>query len=177
LGASIVVTLDADQQHDPEDIPAFLNAHDRAPDALILGDRSGDMGNMVPYRRKGIKFGNFFIGWACNRRVNDAQCGMRGYPRSMWPKIDIPENNTKRFKFETSVLMHAALAGVRFIDVPVLARYEGFVLRPSHFQPVRDFLRLFGLVTAFLVKNRFCLKGFLNSTGVTKNFTKERERL
>lgn len=167
LGAEVVVTLDADQQHDPNDIPAFLSAHVGRPDALILGDRSGDMENMIPYRRKGIKFGNFFIGWACNQAIKDAQCGMRAYPRSFWRKVKVPEKYTTGFMYETSALMYAAKEGMRFFYVPVKARYEGYVLRPSHFDPVRDFLRLFGLVTGFLTRNRFCVAGFFRAVGLT----------
>lgn len=163
LGASIVVVLDADQQHDPADIPRFLEQSRNAPNSLILGDRSADMTHMPPHRRRAIKFGNFFIGWACGRRVMDAQCGMRAYPASLWRKIRIPERETVGFRFETAVLMYSAEANIAFEYVPIKARYEGYVLRPSHFDPLRDFLRLFGLVTLFLARRGFHPLGLLRA--------------
>lgn len=164
-GADIVITLDADQQHDPADIPRFLQTYQEHPNSIILGDRSAAMEHMPKSRRRGIKFGNFFIGWACGRRIKDAQCGMRLYPAHMWDRINIPVKSTQGFKFETAVLMYAAEADVAFEYVPIDARYEGYVLRPSHFDPIPDFLRLFGLVTVFLVSRRFQLKGLLRSLG------------
>lgn len=165
-GADIVVVLDADQQHDPADIPRFLEAARANPDALVLGDRSADMVNMPAHRRRAIKFGNFFIGWGCGRRIRDAQCGMRAYPVSVWKKITIPEAQTEGFRFETAVLLYAAEAGIAFDYVPIRARYEGFVLRPSHFDPLRDFMRLFKLVTVFLVKRGMRPLGLLRSLGI-----------
>lgn len=167
-GANVVITLDADQQHDPDDIPKFVAKSKSNPTAMVLGDRSEDMKQMPKSRRRGIKFGNFFIGWACGRLIKDAQCGMRLYPATMWGKVRIPAEDTKKFKFETAVLMHAAEAGVPFEYVAIAARYEGYVLRPSHFDPVRDFLRLFGLVTLFLVRRGLHPKGLLLMLGVTR---------
>ena len=168
IGAGLVVVLDADQQHDPGDIPSFINAHRKDPTAFILGDRSADMKHMPSHRRCSIKFGNFFIGWACNRPMHDAQCGMRAYPCSMWQRLKIPVQHTHGFKFETAALMYAAKLGTAFSYVPIKARYDGYVLRPSHFDPMRDFSRLFGLVTVFLLRNRLCPSGFLRAIGLNR---------
>jgi glycosyltransferase involved in cell wall biosynthesis len=165
-GAHSVIVLDADRQHDPNDIPKFLAQHKTNPDAIILGDRSADMKNMPSSRRKGIKFGNFFISWACSVPIKDAQCGMRLYPIKSLEKLSIPHRHTRRFKYETAVLMYAAEAGIPFGYVPVQARYEGFVLRPSHFDPIRDFARLFGLVTEFLILRGLRPRGFLIALGL-----------
>ena len=164
-GATAVIVLDADMQHDPADIPKFLDKHRANPDAIIMGDRSSDMGNMPGTRRKGIKFGNFFIGWACGQKINDAQCGMRLYPASALRKFQVPEHHVGGFRYETAVLLYAAENDVPFDYVPIDARYEGFVMRPSHFAPVRDFMRLFGLVTEFLVRRGLRPRGFLVALG------------
>ncbi len=173
IGADVVIVLDADQQHDPTDIPSFINAHLKDPTAFILGDRSGDMKQMPSHRRRSIKFGNFFIGWACNKSIQDAQCGMRAYPCSMWQQLKIPVRHTHGFKFETAALMYAAKLGTEFSYVPIKARYDGYVLRPSHFDPMRDFSRLFGLVTEFLLSNRLCIPGLMRAIGLKKEQTKE----
>lgn len=158
-GAEQVITLDADGQHDPDDIGAFLACAEKYPEALVLGDRSAQMRKIPRERALAIRFGNFFIGWACAQRIGDAQCGMRLYPARIWRDVRVPPDEVDRFMFETAVLLHSAKAGFRFVAVPIDARYAGFVQRPSHFAPVRDFMQLFGLVTKFLVRNRLRLKG------------------
>ncbi|MCI4662264.1 MAG: glycosyltransferase family 2 protein [Neomegalonema sp.] len=165
-GFSHVLTLDADGQHDPEDIPAFAAKAAEHPEALILGDRSGDMAQMPARRKHGIRFGNFFIGWASRQPIQDAQCGMRVYPMALWQRLEIPKRRKQGFLFETAVLLYGAEAGARFVSVPVAARYEGFVQRPSHFHPIRDFLKLFGMVTRFLITRGLRPTGLLIALGL-----------
>lgn len=166
-GAEAVITLDADGQHDPADIPAFASAMADAPGALILGDRSADMMNMPASRARGIRFGNFFISWACAARVTDAQCGMRLYPRALWEVVALPERDRAGFVFETAILMVAADRGIPFRVVPVAARY-GTTERPSHFRPVRDFARITSCVTRFLIKHRLRPRGLLIALGLRR---------
>lgn len=166
-GVDRVITLDADGQHNPEDIRAFIDCAAKNLEALILGDRSAQMHKIPRKRALAIRFGNFFIGWACIQRIGDAQCGMRLYPARLWRDVHIPPDQIDRFMFETAVLLHAAKAGFRFVAVPIDARYSGFVHRPSHFAPVGDFIQLFGLVAKFLVRNRFRLRGLPVVLGMT----------
>lgn len=167
-GAAQVVLLDADGQHDPADIPAFRTRAAQAPQALVIGDRSADMAAMPRGRARGIRFGNFFIGWACGRRIRDAQCGMRLMPRAVWAALDIPARDRRGFVFETAMLLHTARAGFAFAPVPIRARYAGFVQRPSHFRPWGDTLAIAGTVTRFLLAHRLCLRGLLIVTGIVR---------
>ena len=155
-----IVTLDADNQHDPADIAKFRAAAATAPQALLLGDRSAEMDRMPKTRARSIRFGNFFISWACNSRVPDAQCGMRLYPRSAWLALrdGLSERDRSGFVFETAVLLHAAEAGVPFVSVPVPARYAGYVQRPSHYRPISDTLRITSVITRFLLSRKLSLR-------------------
>lgn len=166
-GFAAVVTLDADNQHDPASIPDFLAAAARDPGAIVIGDRSAEMRKAGARRRYGIRFGNFFISRACRQPVRDAQCGMRLYPLELWTRIMIPKARAQGFLFETAILIHGAEAGARIAHVPVAARYDGFVLRPSHFRPIVDFLRLFGMVTAFLLSRGLRPAGLRKMLGLT----------
>lgn len=167
-GAQRVVTLDGDGQHDPADIPKFLACADADPGAIILGDRSGETRNMPLLRAFGNRFGSFFIGWACARKLRDAQCGMRLYPLGMWHDITVPATEIDGFLFETAVLLHASEAGFPFVTVPIAARYQGFVHRPSHFQPLNDFFKIAAMVMRFLMKRRLRLRGLLVSLQLAK---------
>ncbi|MEM7526928.1 MAG: glycosyltransferase family 2 protein [Pseudomonadota bacterium] len=166
--AAAVITLDADRQHDPASIQAFRDAASRAPGALILGDRSAGFRGMALNRAWGIAFGNFFIGWASKQRVRDAQCGMRLYPRAVWEKARVPEKHSQGFLFETAILIYAADSGTRFATVPIEARREGYVLRPSHFHPIWDFIRIFALVTRLLAARGFRPRGLLIALGLLR---------
>ncbi|MEM7120255.1 MAG: glycosyltransferase family 2 protein [Pseudomonadota bacterium] len=166
-GADQVVTLDADGQHDPMDIPAFLARARAFPDAIVLGDRSDDFRNMPATRVLGNGLGSFFVGWACARKLRDAQCGMRLYPRQAWRAVDVPPRDVSGFLFETAVLLHAAEADIAFATLSIAARYDGYVHRPSHFRPVGDLLKIAGMVTRFLFSRRLQPRGLFVALGLT----------
>jgi glycosyltransferase involved in cell wall biosynthesis len=167
-GAEGVLTLDADGQHDPDDIPAFLAAAERWPGRLVVGDRFADLTAMPAWRRASISFGDFFISWGAGRRIRDAQCGMRLYPATLWRGISVPARERRYFVFETVVLMRAAEAGFDFARVPIKARYAGFVQRPSHFRPVVDAVRIVGAVTRFLLHAGLKPRGLLIALGAVR---------
>ena len=167
-GADAVLTLDADGQHDPDDIPAFLEAARAAPGALVVGDRSLDRAAMPAGRASSIGFGDFFIGWATGQRFRDAQCGMRLYPESLWRAVELPPAECQHFVFETAVLLRAAEAGFRFARVPVKARYAGYVQRPSHYRPALDTLRIAWAVMKFRVRRGLKPRGLLIASGLLR---------
>lgn len=148
-GAAGVLTLDADGQHDPDDIPAFLEAARNAPNALIVGERIRNRSEMPRHRAWSIAFGDVFISLGAGTKLRDAQCGMRLYPASAWKRITIPADERRHFVFETAVIMRAGQAGVEMRRVPIAARY-GNALRPSHYRPVTDTLRIVALVASHL---------------------------
>jgi len=167
-GAEAVLTLDADDQHDPDDIPAFIAAARAAPGCLVMGNRFGDRESMPAGRAVPIRFGDFFISWASGRRIRDGQCGMRLYPANLWRQTAVPGNERTHFVFETAILLRAAEAGFSFIEVPIKARYQGFVRRPSHFRPVIDTLRIVRTIAKFLITRSLKPRGLLIALGVLR---------
>jgi glycosyltransferase involved in cell wall biosynthesis len=167
-GADCVLTLDADGQHDPSAIPAFLAAARGAPGSLVIGDRLRDRRAMPRTRAASIGFGDFFISWAAGRRMRDCQCGMRLYPADVWARIRVPARECRHFVFETAVLMRAAAAGCGLVAVPIEARYAGFEQRPSRFRPLLDTLRIAGAVTRFILQRRARPRGLLIALGMAR---------
>jgi glycosyltransferase involved in cell wall biosynthesis len=167
-GADCVLTLDADGQHDPAEIPAFLAAARRSPESLIVGDRLGDRRAIPAVRAASIGFGDFFISWATGRRLRDCQCGMRLYPAELWARMRVPAHERRHFVFETAVLLRAAEAGGEIARVPIAARYAGYVQRPSRFRPVVDTLRIAGQVGRFLLGGGARTKGLLIALGLLR---------
>jgi glycosyltransferase involved in cell wall biosynthesis len=70
-GAAAVVTLDADGQHDPDEIPAFLAAFAASRPELVIGQR--DFARMPPVRRLSNTLGGWALSAAVGRSVPDNQ--------------------------------------------------------------------------------------------------------
>jgi len=160
--AEVIVTLDGDGQHLPEDIPRLLAAHAAHRDAIVIGSRMHEKRNFPLARYIANQFGNFCISWAARRPIEDSQSGFRAYPGALFRPLNTRTDRTGGFVFETEVLIDAARSGVEVTTVPVPAIYEQRA-RPSHFRPVPDFTRIGWMVTCKIVSRGFDLPGLVRS--------------
>jgi hypothetical protein len=137
-GATRVVTLDADGQHDPRDVPALLAASGAAPRAIIVGRRLEDEGDALPRgRAAAIRVAGFWLNWITGRAVTDTQSGFRVYPLALFAETP-PRGG--RFVFETAVLVDAARRGWHVHEVPI--RVVPCAGRASRFHPLADGLAI-----------------------------------
>ncbi|HKY31546.1 MAG TPA: glycosyltransferase family 2 protein [Candidatus Polarisedimenticolia bacterium] len=81
IGAGAVITMDADLQHDPEDIPRFIQAHRQRGADLIVGSRASHFGLMSPGRRTGNRFSCGALRFFTGLELPDSQSGFRLYGR------------------------------------------------------------------------------------------------
>lgn len=136
-----VIVIDGDGQHDPSEIPRFLDAYRRTGIPVLIGNRMADVQGMPFVRR----YTNRFMAWVLNRLVKiyvaDPPCGYRFYRADVLPFIRSRES---RFAFEFDVLVHAALRRIRIDSVRVSTIYNR--KRRSHVAPVRDAWLLFQVV-------------------------------
>ncbi len=137
LGMTHLVTLDADGQHDPADLPRFLELIRREPGALVVGTRDFGRAEVPGSSRFGRSFSNFWLRVQTGVRLGDAQSGFRAYPLEVLENLPLSE---RRFSFEIEVLVKAAWAGVPLREVPVSVVYPPD--RVSHFHTLWDNLRL-----------------------------------
>ncbi len=140
LGFSRAITIDSDLQHDPRDIPRFMEAARARPQALIVGVRRNLRAMGAPLaNRFGNAASNLYFFLLTGRRLADTQSGYRSYPLGATVALGCPPS---RFEYEFVVLVAAARSGLELASVPIKARYERdrYV---SHFRPVKDFLRIF----------------------------------
>jgi glycosyltransferase involved in cell wall biosynthesis len=137
-----VVTLDADGQHLPEEIPKLLSAAARGGD-LVLGIRDHLFGEMSAVRRASNRLSSKAISFAAGQRLADIQTGFRFYSRRLIETVGFPE---ARFEAESAVVVRAARRGFRVVTVPV---HLGFAdgRTTSHYRPLIDSLRIAGAVT------------------------------
>jgi glycosyltransferase involved in cell wall biosynthesis len=151
-GASAVITLDADGQHQPEDIPLVLRAAGQHPGELIVASRLRRAETPPPpLRLFANRCANFWISWAAGYRIADTQSGFRLYPVVLLKRLSAPRGRGSCFVFESETLIEAAWQGVRSRPVVIDAVYPK-VARPSHYRPAVDTLRIIRMVALRLLR-------------------------
>jgi glycosyltransferase involved in cell wall biosynthesis len=135
-GAEAVVTLDADGQHLPEEIPKLL-ARAAAAD-LVIGGREEAFGEMGAVRRVSNRLSSVAISAVAGLHLGDVQSGFRLYGRGLVETTGFPENH---FDAESAVVVRAVRSGLRVVSVPVrLGFADGRTT--SHYRPLVDSLRI-----------------------------------
>jgi glycosyltransferase involved in cell wall biosynthesis len=151
LGYTHAITIDADGQHFPEDLPSFYNAVEKQPDAIIVGARNMDQASVPGKSSFGNKFSNFWFKVETGIDMTDTQSGYRAYPIRLLKDIRF---FTKKYEFEIEVLVRAAWRGIAVEQTPVRVYYAPKEERISHFRPFQDFSRI-SVLNTFLVTIAF----------------------
>lgn len=142
-----VITVDGDNQHASHDIKACALRLLEEKDKVILGCRDFD-GKEVPARsRFGNKTTSMVFRLLCGINVSDTQTGLRAIPRSALPLMC--RTPGERFEYETEMLFALKRNRIAFSEVKIDTVYleEN---SSSHFHPVRDSLRIYGIIFKFL---------------------------
>lgn len=146
-GVRRVLTLDADGQHLPDEIPTLLAASDAAPDAIVVGERRKEGQDIHPVNLFGNWVADAFLEAFAGRPLPDTQSGFRVYP--LPETLELGAVGT-HYDFETEILLRAARAGVEVVGTPVRVYYPPAAERVSHFDPWVDTLRIIGTVLRVL---------------------------
>jgi glycosyltransferase involved in cell wall biosynthesis len=147
-GIDRALTLDADGQHLPDQIPLLLAAADAAPDAIVVGVRRKEGFEIKRIARLGNWASDRLLRWVAGRPLPDTQSGFRVYPVAA--TLALGTRGT-RFDFETEVLLRAARGGMPVLGVPVRVHYPPVVERISHYRPWADTVRIIRSVLRLLV--------------------------
>ncbi len=136
-GYTHMVCLDADGQHFPDDLPAFFQAIEQHPDAIIAGCR--DLSTAPGSSQFGRRFSNFWVWLETGWTVADSQCGFRAYPVEAVLELGLRPG---RYEWEVEVLVRALWAGVEVRDLPCQVFYPPKEERVSSFDPLWDNVRI-----------------------------------
>lgn len=121
-GADILVTLDGDGQHRPEEINALIAPIASGEADVVIGSRlSGASGNMPAYRRFGIKVITLLFNLGSKTRLEDAQSGFRAYSSRALKAISA---TCRGMDASVEIIIQARKAGLRIREVPVSCRYH-----------------------------------------------------
>jgi glycosyltransferase involved in cell wall biosynthesis len=126
IGADIVVTIDADEQHNPNEIPKLVKAMKISHADIVIGSRfmkgSHNSRGFPKYR----VLGNRLLNAISDRQVTDTQSGFRAYNKKALESLTPTEMG---MGVDTELLMKARDKGLRIVEVPIKVRYD--VPKPS----------------------------------------------
>ena len=134
-----VVTLDADGQHDPAEIPAFLQSFQTNACDLIIGER--DFSKIPIVRRISNTIGRVTFSWALGRPVRDNQSGYRLISRRLMESM--LASDERGFQFEVEMIVICLHAGLTLEWVPIQTIYAG---ESSHIRPVSHVVNYYRVV-------------------------------
>jgi glycosyltransferase involved in cell wall biosynthesis len=132
-GATHILTIDADGQHDPACAPALLAALGRAD--VVIGTRERRGSTMPIHRRVSNAVSAAAVSACAGQRLADSQSGYRALRAGVLARV-APAGD--RYEYETDFLIQAAREGLRITCVPVPTIYGA----PSHFREFRDAARI-----------------------------------
>ncbi|MEZ4834454.1 MAG: glycosyltransferase family 2 protein [Caldilineaceae bacterium] len=141
-GFDAVLTLDADGQHDPAEMPLFIDTFaatfpETAPDLIIGRRRFGRCRGCAVWP---TRQGELFFSWAVGAYIRDNQSGYRLLSRRMMDAL--LNSQEPGFEFEMEQIVVCLERGYRLAWVPIRTIYAG---ETSHIQPlqhVRNFVKL-----------------------------------
>jgi glycosyltransferase involved in cell wall biosynthesis len=138
-GADAVVQLDADGQHDPDEIPLFVRKYEQTRADLIIGER--DYSQMPLVRRTSNTIGRRAFSWAVGRYVPDNQSGYRLLSRRLMEAV--MASGERGYEFEMDMIVLCAKRGWRIEGVPIRTIYGD---EKSNIKPIQHVVHFFRMV-------------------------------
>ena len=133
-----VITLDADGQHPPECIPAFVAAAEAGADVVLGRRRFGP--EMPALRRWANAFSSSWATGIAGQPISDSQCGYRLYRREVLALVPVTPG---RYEVESEMAVRAARLGFRVTEIEIPTVYAE---EQSHIRIHRDVPRIFGML-------------------------------
>ena len=120
----ILVTFDADGQHNVEDIKKVIEPIQKKTSDIVIGSRFLDGKNKeIPrYRKVGIKTITGLTNTLTGTKISDAQSGFRAYSKKTLKKIAPSDEG---MGVSTEILIKSSKLGLTITEVPIKVNYEG----------------------------------------------------
>ena len=125
LGAQIIVTLDADEQHSSDDIPALLEPIKANKADIVFANRFGQR-NSIPFIRRLFNgLGNFITFAATGKWIKDSQCGFKVFGPKAVKQVDLRMSG---YEFCTEIVRECAQHRWRTAEIPAKVLYSEYTL-------------------------------------------------
>ncbi len=135
-----VLTLDGDMQHDPAEIPKFIEAAKPDDVHIVLGCRMMDVSTMPKLRQFTNRTSSRLVSWLAGQPMLDTQTGYRLIKRAVLENVRCI---TRNYDAESEILIRAGRKGFRTVEVPIATIYRG---SKSSINPLWDTLRFARLI-------------------------------
>jgi glycosyltransferase involved in cell wall biosynthesis len=130
----LIITLDADGQHDPLEIPFLLKVFQSVKPDILIASRAGEFHRMTFLRRFWNRLGVKAVARLCHADITDSQSGFRLIRTKVLRDISL---TTTGFEMELELLIKACKKGFGVLSIPIhVPRVDG--TSSSHFRPVTD---------------------------------------
>jgi dolichol-phosphate mannosyltransferase len=119
-GAELILEMDCDFSHDPDDVPRLIAATDDAD--LVLGSRyvpGGAIGNWGLMRRAVSAGGSLYARLLLGVPIRDLTGGFKCYRREVLEAIDLASVSSRGYAFQIETTYRALRAGFRVVEVPI----------------------------------------------------------
>ncbi|MCX6121967.1 MAG: glycosyltransferase family 2 protein [Ignavibacteriales bacterium] len=138
-GIEFIITMDADLQHQPEEVPKFLLVQQKTNADIVIGWRE-KIGTRMPIHRKiSNTITSALVGLRTGVKIKDSQCGFRLMRRSV---IDCIKLETTGYEAETEFLIKAARRGFKLEFVPVQTIYGVEKSYMTHWTTTVNFIKV-----------------------------------
>lgn len=122
IKADILVTLDGDGQHNPDEIPQIVSPILSGEADLVIGSRFLSNNSKMPrYRRLGINIITFVCNFSSGEKVSDAQSGFRAYSKKVINELTM---NERGMGISVELLIRARQNGFHIKEVPITCLYH-----------------------------------------------------
>ncbi len=119
--ADLMITIDGDGQHDPDQIPLLINTLQENNVDVVIGSRFLDKSSKTPsYRKQGIKIITSAANFGTDFKVSDAQSGFRAYSKRAIESIRPTETG---MSVSTEILLKISNKGLTLAEVPITVSY------------------------------------------------------
>lgn len=145
----IIITMDADGQHDPSEIPLFIERAEKTGAGVVVGNRLSNPSGMPLIRIFTNWFMSKVISAICHQALPDTQCGYRLFRREA---IDSIEIEARKFEIESELLVKLSWKGCRMESLPIKSIYAG---ETSQINPIIDTFRFIRFILKILA-SRHC---------------------
>ncbi len=126
-GYTQLITIDADLQHNPDEIPSLLYELNNFD--IVIGNRLNNLVNMPLHRRMSNKITSFLLSMKTGQKIIDSQCGFRAYRSEVIKNINTIKNG---FEAESEIIIKASRKGYKigFTDISTIYGNEESKMTP-----------------------------------------------
>jgi glycosyltransferase involved in cell wall biosynthesis len=126
-GYTQIITIDADLQHNPDEIPLLINELNNFD--IVIGNRLNNLVNMPLQRIMSNKITSFFLSLKTGKKIIDSQCGFRAYKAEVIKNCKTVKNG---YEAESEILIKASRKDYKigFTDISTIYGNEESKINP-----------------------------------------------